>query len=114
MEPPNFVYRGKILCNFAALKAHATFGFWHHRMPKILANEMGKNTDAMGSFGRLTRLEDLPSDAALRRDIKAAMKLSDTATPSRVKREATRGKRLATALAWLAEGKTSNWKYANC
>lgn len=30
------------------------------------------------------------------------------------KREETRQKRIATALAWLAEGKSRNWKYANC
>jgi uncharacterized protein YdeI (YjbR/CyaY-like superfamily) len=30
------------------------------------------------------------------------------------KTEATRQKRLATALEWLAEGKSRNWKYENC
>ena len=30
------------------------------------------------------------------------------------KRAETREKRLATTLAWLAEGKSRNWKYANC
>ncbi len=30
------------------------------------------------------------------------------------KREETRQKRLATALEWLAEGKSRNWKYQNC
>jgi hypothetical protein len=30
------------------------------------------------------------------------------------KREETRRKRLATALAWLAEGKPQNWKYMKC
>ena len=30
------------------------------------------------------------------------------------KREATREKRVATALEWLAEGKKRNWKYENC
>jgi uncharacterized protein YdeI (YjbR/CyaY-like superfamily) len=30
------------------------------------------------------------------------------------KQEATRAKRLATALEWLAEGKPRNWKYLNC
>lgn len=30
------------------------------------------------------------------------------------KTEATRTKRLATALEWIAEGKTRNWKYAKC
>jgi len=30
------------------------------------------------------------------------------------KREATRQKRLATAIAWMAAGKTRNWRYLNC
>jgi uncharacterized protein YdeI (YjbR/CyaY-like superfamily) len=30
------------------------------------------------------------------------------------KREETRTKRLATTIAWLAEGKPRNWKYMNC
>ena len=30
------------------------------------------------------------------------------------KREATRDKRIATAIEWLAEGKRKNWKYENC
>ncbi len=30
------------------------------------------------------------------------------------KREATRDKRLATAIEWLQEGKSRNWKYENC
>ncbi|MGI8637995.1 MAG: YdeI/OmpD-associated family protein, partial [Segetibacter sp.] len=30
------------------------------------------------------------------------------------KTDATRTKRMATALEWIAEGKTRNWKYAKC
>ena len=30
------------------------------------------------------------------------------------KREATREKRIATAVTWIAEGKRRNWKYENC
>ena len=30
------------------------------------------------------------------------------------KTEATRSRRLATAIQWMAEGKPSNWKYINC
>jgi uncharacterized protein YdeI (YjbR/CyaY-like superfamily) len=33
---------------------------------------------------------------------------------SEAKREETKAQRLATTLAWLAEGKPRNWKYANC
>jgi uncharacterized protein YdeI (YjbR/CyaY-like superfamily) len=30
------------------------------------------------------------------------------------KREETRAQRLATTVQWLAQGKSRNWKYANC
>jgi uncharacterized protein YdeI (YjbR/CyaY-like superfamily) len=30
------------------------------------------------------------------------------------KAEATRARRLETAVLWMAEGKTRNWKYMNC
>jgi uncharacterized protein YdeI (YjbR/CyaY-like superfamily) len=30
------------------------------------------------------------------------------------KQDATRAKRIATAVEWLSEGKRRNWKYANC
>ena len=30
------------------------------------------------------------------------------------KRQETRDKRIATAVAWIAEGKQRNWKYQNC
>jgi uncharacterized protein YdeI (YjbR/CyaY-like superfamily) len=64
-------------------------------------------------------------------DLKAALKENDAArkafesfSPSHqreyiewiteAKTEATRQKRLATTLEWLAEGKSRNWKYQNC
>jgi len=33
---------------------------------------------------------------------------------TQAKRDETRQKRVATALEWLAEGKSRNWKYENC
>ena len=33
---------------------------------------------------------------------------------SEAKQEATRSKRIATAIEWLGEGKRRNWKYENC
>jgi len=68
---PSFGYKG-ILCGFAAFKQHCTFGFWKQSM-------MDTKT-AMGSFGRLTSLDDLPSDAVLKKLIKQAMKLNDDGT----------------------------------
>lgn len=70
---PSFLYRGKILAGMAAFKAHATFGFWHG---DTVLGEEGKAT-AMGQFGRLTRVEDLPDDATLAGLIRDAMALID-------------------------------------
>jgi uncharacterized protein YdeI (YjbR/CyaY-like superfamily) len=58
---PSFTYKGKILAGFAAFKAHATFGYWNDSM----LSQDAKNRSAMGQFGRLTMLDDLPDRAAL-------------------------------------------------
>jgi uncharacterized protein YdeI (YjbR/CyaY-like superfamily) len=154
---PNFLYKG-MFCNMAAFKEHCSFGFWK----SSLILEKGHVTeDAMGQFGRITRVSDLPSRKVLTGYIKAAMKLNDEGvkSPTRVKpkqprevvvpedltgalnanakarktfdafspshkreyiewiteakTEATRTKRLATAIEWMAEGKPRNWKYMN-
>lgn len=70
---PHFLYRGKILCSMAAFKQHCTFGFWDG------AAVVGQpaETEAMGNFGRLTALGDLPADAALTACIKQGMALRD-------------------------------------
>ncbi len=61
--------------------------------------------------------------AALRKNAKAR-KTFESFSPSQqreyvewltdAKKEATRERRLATAIEWMAEGKTQNWKYQNC
>lgn len=76
---PSIVYRGKILCGFAAFKAHATFGFWQN---KLVTGEdtPGNPESAMGQFGRLTSLADLPDDATLTEMVHKAMVLIDSGT----------------------------------
>lgn len=153
---PSFVYKG-LLCGMAAFKQHATFGFWKHELV------LGKTAESegMGQFGRLTSLQDLPSDKRLLGYIRKAAELnaSGIKAPARLrakpgakreivvpnyfatalkknkaalvnfekfsyshkkeyvewltgaKREETRERRLATAVAWIAEGKPQNWKY---
>jgi uncharacterized protein YdeI (YjbR/CyaY-like superfamily) len=58
---PSFLHRGKILAGMAAFKAHATFGYWNDAM----LSQDEKNRSAMGQFGRLTSLDDLPAKAVL-------------------------------------------------
>ncbi|WP_438479024.1 YdeI/OmpD-associated family protein [Oleiharenicola lentus] len=83
---PFFLYRGKLLCNFAAFKAHVAFGFWHQGMAKILTDELGKADDAMGLLGRITSVADLPDDKALGRYLRAALALHDTGVAPREKK----------------------------
>jgi uncharacterized protein YdeI (YjbR/CyaY-like superfamily) len=152
---PTFTHDG-IVCGMAAFKKHAALGFWKG---KLILDSQGRRVDeAMGSFGRITSLKDLPTDRQLIAYIKKAVKLNAEgvkvpgrekrkATPMRVpadfskalkaapkaaaafkalsvshrneyvewiagaKQPATREKRLATAIVWLAEGKNYNWRY---
>jgi len=159
---PSFMYQG-ILCGFAAFKEHATFGFWKgDLMFGGDAAARQRANEAMGHFGRLTKLGDLPPDKLLVSYIKEAMRLNDEgikkeAKPkpkaktelvvpsglvaalkknakaratfdefsnshrkeyiewiSEAKQEETRARRLATAIEWLSEGKSRNWKYERC
>ena len=141
----------------AAFKQHAALNFWR-------GQELGDGepkAGAMGQFGRLTSITDLPSNDQLDSLIREAAELSKSApAPRKVKHEpksapgmhpdfaaalakapdakaaldgfppsaqrdylewiseakqdATRTKRIATAIEWLSEGKRRHWKYQNC
>ena len=80
---PHFDYKGCIFCGIAAFKAHCAFGFWLGDLLKIDA----KADKAMGDFGRITSLTELPGDKEFARIFKAAMKLHDAGAklPSRSK-----------------------------
>lgn len=145
---------GGIVCHMAAFKAHCAFGLW--RGGPTAKTE--KADEAMGQFGRITKLADLPSDASVVKLVRAAVERNRSGAPVRAKpktprapiamtpefraalgrskaaratfdafppsqqreylewiteakTEATRDKRIATAVEWLAEGKTRMWKY---
>lgn len=153
---PHFDYNGGIFCSMAAFKQHCAFGFWLGDLLKI---DSGLDK-AMGQFGRITSLDELPPDKEIVRILKAARKLHDEGVkaPSRAKpggekkelivpsafaaavkknrkawatfeafsytnrkdyvewfteakTDATREKRLAQTIEWLAEGKSRHWKY---
>ncbi len=155
---PAWTHRGQLLCSMAAFKAHATFGFWRGAE---VTGETGRAKDAMGQFGRMTSVADLPDDAVLGDLIARAMALIDSGvsaprvlkhprpvlvapaeflaaldgnaaaaatfaglSPSHkreyvewvveAKRPETRARRIAQAIAWMAEGKNRNWKYEQC
>ena len=158
---PFFEFKGPV-CNFAAFKQHATFGFWKYRLMDDPAGQLkeisNKGGEAMGNLGRIKGIEDLPSDkviigflkqakdlnekgiklppkkkipqkelkvpddliTALKKN-KAAGKVFNQFPPSHkkeyvewiteAKTETTRLKRLKTAIGWMEEGKSRNWKY---
>ncbi len=154
---PSFTVDGKILLMMAAFKAHAAVNFW--RGQEI--GDGGPKAGAMGQFGKLTSVDDLPSDREFDVLIREAATLAKTAPAPRktkhapkpappihpdfaralagnakakavldgfspsarrdylewiseAKHDATRAKRIATAVEWLAEGKKRHWKYQNC
>ena len=52
---PFFMYKGSILCMMAHFKKHCAFGFWKNAG---LGPEL--QDSAMGSFGKITSIKDLP------------------------------------------------------
>ena len=74
---PSFEYKG-LLCGFAAFKHHCTFGFWKS---SLLHDPQGvlqdREESAMGSFGKMKSMEDLPHDKILKALIRDAMRLND-------------------------------------
>jgi len=154
---PHFDYKGQMMCSMASFKQHCAFGFWKQSLLEDAAFPAEKT--AMGSFGRLTSVADLPDDKTMKKIIGDAMKLNDEGVKvkrafvskdkkelivpdvllktlaknkaaadtfnnfpysckrdyvdwiTEAKTDATRDKRLATTIEWLAEGKRRNWKY---
>lgn len=72
---PTFMYKGQILASMAAFKAHATFGFWR---AKEVVGETGAEREAMGQFGRLGSLDDLPPGDVLEALIRKAVAVADS------------------------------------
>lgn len=70
---PAFLYKGRPLANMAAFKAHAVMGFWQGQQ---LRDGDARN-GAMGEFGRITKVEDLPQRDTLIDLTRKAMKLID-------------------------------------
>jgi hypothetical protein len=152
---PHFDYKG-IFCGMASFKEHATFGFWKAALLKEHLPQVEEK--AMGHFGRIASVDDLPNKSTLARIVKAAAKLNDEGVKvvrmpkakkpppeppadlvsalaknkkaqanfkafppgqqreyivwiTEARQDATRAKRLKTAVGWIAQGKIRNWKY---
>lgn len=68
---PVFTHKG-MLCNMAAFKEHCSFGFWKAAL--VLGPH---ENNAMGNFGRLTSVKDLPPKKTMLAYIKEAKRLND-------------------------------------
>ena len=77
---PNFTYRDKILTGMAAFKAHCSIGFWHGEAAVGADHAKG---GAMGDFGKLTSLKDLPPKAEQKAILKRAMQLIEDGVKAR-------------------------------
>lgn len=69
---PSFLYKGKLLCTMAAFKAHAALGFWQREASD------GGNREAMGQYGRLQVLKDLPGKREFATQLRQAMQRIDS------------------------------------
>jgi uncharacterized protein YdeI (YjbR/CyaY-like superfamily) len=152
-----------MLCHMAAFKQHCAFGFWKGSL--VVGDGSGAASEAMGQFGRIASLADLPPDDVVAGYVREAMRLNEEGvksparskpaekaekkelavpgdlaaaleanpaalahferfSPSKrkeyvewiteAKTDATRTKRLTTAVEWIAEGKARHWKYEKC
>jgi uncharacterized protein YdeI (YjbR/CyaY-like superfamily) len=89
---PHFVHHG-ILAGMAAFKAHCAFSFGKGA---LVAQAMGakgaagKAGEAMGDFGRVTSVRDLPPRRELVRWVRTAMRLNEAGVKRPLKRTAPR------------------------
>jgi uncharacterized protein YdeI (YjbR/CyaY-like superfamily) len=74
---PHFNYKG-ILCSMAAFKEHCTVSFWKGSLiPGLPDKNKNSGGTAMGQFGRITSLDDLPPDKILIGIVRKARKLNE-------------------------------------
>ena len=57
---PFFVYKGQILGNMAAFKAHCSFGLWGGDVTAMMRKDGVLSDDGMGKLGRVTSVKELP------------------------------------------------------
>lgn len=71
---PHFMYEGQ-LAGMAAFKAHCTFGFWKASL--IFRPSSPPSRTAMGQYGRITSMSDLPPRTELLRHIRRAAQVNE-------------------------------------
>lgn len=73
---PFFSYKG-IICFISSFTHHASFGFWKPSLMPGLQKVPQYTSKGMGTFGKLTKVDDLPSDDVIIALIKEAMELNE-------------------------------------
>jgi uncharacterized protein YdeI (YjbR/CyaY-like superfamily) len=77
---PSFDYKGPF-CSMASFKQHAVFGFWKGSLlkdpKKYMQPRSSDGGDAMGFFGRMMSVKDIPPNKVMLDFIKQAKKLND-------------------------------------
>lgn len=73
---PHFEYRG-VLCGMAAFKRHCALGFWKRKQIFPQARGSARGDEAMGQFGRITTISDLPANKVLIGYITRAVELNE-------------------------------------
>jgi hypothetical protein len=71
---PHFDRRGTV-CSMAAFKEHCAFGFWKQSL--LESNAFPAEKTAMGSFGRITSVRDLPGSKTMLKLIRDAVQLNE-------------------------------------
>jgi len=71
---PHFDHKGTV-CSMASFKQHCAFGFWKQALLEQDAFPAEKT--AMGSFGRITTVKDLPADKVMIGLIQQAVELNE-------------------------------------
>jgi uncharacterized protein YdeI (YjbR/CyaY-like superfamily) len=71
---PHFDHKGTV-CSMASFKQHCAFGFWKQSLMEQGAFPTEKT--AMGSFGRITSVKDLPPDKVMTGLIRQAVELNE-------------------------------------
>ena len=73
---PHFVYKKEVICSMAAFSKHCAFSFPKAALMKDKTLiEKAKTEEAMGHFGKVKTLQDLPSDSKIKGYIKESVSL---------------------------------------
>lgn len=111
---PSFEYKGPYF-GFAAFKQHCVAGFWKSKLIKDPKGYLGERSaqggEAMGNFGCMKSMKDLPPDKAILDFLKQAKKLNDDGVkverkPATAKKESATPKELIAAFAKNKKAKT--------